>query len=686
MSSSFTYALGEIMSKNASTRNVFTVLFFCCLLAFQPFETAAQCGGTYFKRLSTTLFQLNGSINFSADMTGDGIPDLVGRKFNPGQSSSRQFIVLPADGSGGFGTPITLDTPNDIVSYTIGDFDSDNFKDLFVRFEFPTPNYRIYKNNGNGTFTQFASHSGQGGLSALFLTDINNDGKGDLITYTSFNGAVSRLLGNGDGTFQSGLQIAGAPGMFKGDFNADGLPDFIAGANMLINQGGGNFTTVPNAITFLTNESVRDVRDFNGDGKSDLVTHKRSQPASISLHINNGNNTFQRTEYPVNTDQTFWDSSGFVTAGNFSGNAAPDLLYVSPTYGQTYVFMNDGSGNFSQQILKYVFNGSFNLNADLDGDGKTDAVKVSNGFSPTSIPPKFFQEITVTVQKNVCSPVGQPRLVDFDGVGATGFSYWTPDNGWWGYQTYNEGPTIRRYFPFGSGSLGDIPAPGDFDGDGRTDFAVYRNSNGTWWINRSSDGQAAAVQFGLPGDKPVVGDYDGDGISDVAVWRPSDGNWYILFMRTQQYTIVHWGQDGDKPVPEDYDGDEKTDLAVFRPSNGVWYYLKSSDLNFASVQFGLGTDKPVPADYDGDGKADIAVYRESNSIFHLLRSHDLTYSSYQMGSSGDIIQPGDYNGDSVFDIAFYRPSTQRWGVMFRNPSTNFGGSNVVPVSSMLRIE
>jgi len=619
-------------------------------------------------------------------MTGDGNLDLVGRKFNAGQSTSRQFIFLPGDGSGGFGAPFTLDTPNDIVSYTIGDFDTDNFRDLFVRFEFPTPNYRIYKNNGNGTFTQFASHSGQGGLTALFFTDLNNDGKGDLITYTSFNGAVSRLLGNGDGTFQSGVQIAGAPGMLKGDFNADGFADFLVGANLLINQGDGNFTTVTNAVTLLQNESVRDVRDYNGDGKSDLIAHKRSQPASISILLNNGDNTFQRTEYPVDTDQQFFDSSGFVIPGNYSGSSAPDFLYTSPRYSRTYVFTNDGTGGFTQQILKYVFNGSLNLTGDFDSDGKTDAVQVSNGFSQTNTPHKFFPEITVTMQKNVCSPVGQTRRVDFDASGVTGFSYWTPDNGWWGYQTYHEGPVVRRYFPFGSGSLGDIPAPGDFDGDGRTDAAVFRSSNGTWWIQRSSDEQAAAVPFGLPGDKPVVGDYDGDSISDLAVFRPSDGNWYIFFMGTQQYTIVHWGQDGDKPVPEDYDGDGKTDLAVFRPSNGTWYYLKSSDLNFAVVQFGLGTDKPVPADYDGDGKADIAVYRESNNVFHILRSYNLEYSSYQMGGAGDIPQPGDYNGDFVFELGFYRPATQNWGIMFRNPSTNFGGSNVVPTASMLRIE
>ena len=674
------------MFRDKVLKNLFGFLF--CLLILLHIETAAQCAGTYFKRFSPTLVQQNAAISYSVDMTGDGIPDLLGTVINPQTGDRNKVFILPSNGSGGFGAPLTLDMPNNIVSFTAGNFDSDNFKDLFVRFEFPTPNFRIYKNNGNGTFTQFASQSGQGGLSALFLMDINNDGKGDLIAHTSFNSATTSRLGNGDGTFQSGVQIATGSALSTGDFNGDGLPDFMIADDLLINQGGGNFSTVNNVITFQNNESVRDARDYNADGKTDLVTYKRSQPPSISLHLNNGNNTFTRNEFPVNTDQQFLDVGGFVLAGNFSGNAGPDVIYISPTYGQTYVFTNDGAGNLSLQILKYVFSGTLNLTGDYDNDGKTDALVVSNGFSPTSTPPKLFQELTVTFQKNVCVPAGQTRYVDFDGTGTTDYSYWTPDTGWWGYLSTTSGGTsgAGRFFLFGSGNLGDLPTPGDFDGDATTDYAVYRNSSGTWWINRSSDGQAAAIQFGLPGDKPVVGDYDGDSISDLAVWRPSDGNWYILFMGPQSYTIVHWGTDGDKPVPEDYDGDGKTDLAVFRPSNGTWYYLKSSDLNFGVVQFGLGTDKPIPADYDGDGKADIAVWRESNNIMHLLRSYNLGYSSYLLGSPGDIVQPGDYNGDNVSDFAVYRPSSQRWGLWFRTPGINFGGNNIIPTASMLKIE
>ncbi|HVE56764.1 MAG TPA: hypothetical protein VNB22_08045, partial [Pyrinomonadaceae bacterium] len=67
-------------------------------------------------------------------------------------------------------------------------------------------------------------------------------------------------------------------------------------------------------------------------------------------------------------------------------------------------------------------------------------------------------------------------------------------------------------------------------------------------------------------------------------------------------------------------------------------------------------------------------------------SYNFSYYSIQTGNPGDIIQPGDYDGDYVADIGFYRPSTQSWKITFRGFETNFGGSNVIPTASMLKIE
>ncbi|HEY0461575.1 MAG TPA: VCBS repeat-containing protein [Pyrinomonadaceae bacterium] len=658
------------MFGNKPSRNLFGILFLACLSIIFPIEIAAQCGGTYFKRVSTALVPVKGFYYESGDVTGDGVPDLVGRTADTPQSLGTKLFILPANGTGGFAAPIYIDAPAglDLTNLRIGDFDNDNLKDIVGIFGSFPQSIKVYKNNGNGTFTPQTLFAVSGEI--YYLIDINSDGKGDLITRSGNISFYS--LGNGDGTFAAPVQFA-SNGVSAADFNSDGKVDFLAGTSVLLNQGGGIFSN-GGGFSLGSSEFVVAAKDFTGDGKADVVTLTQGTTIKVSFLLNTGSG-FQRTDYTIATDQQNANLYGTVFAGNFSGSSSPDFVYRVDDQNQTIVYTNDGAGNFSAQTFNYKLNG--NVVGDFDNDGKTDVVRVSDSVNGGS--PKLFGEVNATLQKNVCTRPGQTRIVDFDASGVTDFSYWTPANGTWATRG---SPTVN----WGAGSFGDIPAPGDFDGDGKTDHAIYRNSTGVWWILRSSDNQPSAVQFGLPSDKPVVGDYDGDSVSDLAVWRPSDGNWYVLFMGTQSYTIVHWGQDGDKPVPEDYDGDGKTDLAVFRPSNGTWYYLKSSDLNFVALQFGISTDRPVAADYDGDGKADIAVYRDSENILHVLRSYNLGYAAFQFGSAGDIPQPGDYDGDFVFDLGVYRPANQSWYSTNSLYQTPFGASNVIPTASILRIE
>jgi hypothetical protein len=664
------------MNTSKISKNFFGSLMMACLALCLHIQIAAQCGGTYFQRFATSITTANGFIIYSVDMTGDGIPDAVG--YSVTQNQITRLIVSPALGNGLFGAPIILNAPpqTSFTTFITGDFNNDNFKDIITGVQTSPTSYIIYTNNGNGTFTASPLRPYNNG-NFFFLLDINNDGNGDLITDFGGLGADIRYsLGNGDGTFQTAVPLVMNRNILPGDFNTDGKIDFIAGTTLLINLGNGVFSNVSNVLTLANGEVIRDVRDFSGDGKPDILTVTQSATVKISLLINLGSNNFQRADYPIATNQQDAGWSGNIFVGNFSGSASPDVLYDAEFQNKTIVFTNNGSGSLSAQTYNYKFNANFA--GDYDNDGKADALRVSSG-NFTAARHKLFDELSLIVQKNVCGQPGQPRIVDFNGSGATDFSFWTPADGTWAALG---SPTVN----WGLGSLGDIPTPGDYDGDGKTDHAIYRDSTGVWWVRRSSDGNSFAIQFGLPGDKPVVGDYDGDTISDLAVWRPSDGNWYVLFMGNQSYTIAHWGQDGDKPVPEDYDGDGKTDLAVFRPSTGVWYYLKSSDLNFAALPFGLGTDKPVAADYDGDGRADIAVYRESDNVLHILRSFNLAYAALQFGAAGDIPQPGDYDGDFVFDFGVYRPSTQSWYSTITNQQTLFGASSVIPTSSILKIE
>lgn len=667
---------------------------FCVSLVFTAFavKSEAQCG-VYLKRLSSNVVPAKVIFQRSEDMTGDGIPDLIGMGLDTSDNRTARLLISPANGSGGFGSPIAVNAPAgfNILTYTIGDFDTDVYKDVVLLFDTAPQAVMVYKNNGNGTFTQqtLIQSGGLGG--PKYLLDINNDGKGDYIGIFSDNTHEMRYaLGNGDGTFGSAVQFSvNRDPVMPGDFNTDGKIDFIAGTDLLTNVGGGIFTNNPNALNISPPfQMPLYIGDMTGDGKPDiLVDHSNSTYVRLILLTNLGNGTFTQTSHEVfyitqGSASPWW---GDLFVGNFSGNSAPDFLWKPGRVGTTVVYTNNGSGTFTRQDYIGKFNGDFI--GDYDGDGKTDSVRVSNaypsgsGFSPT----KLFNEANITVQKNVCNRPGQTKIVDFNYDGQTDYSFWKPANGDWSYKT---SPGIQETTftgNWGLGSFDDKTTPGDFDGDGKTDFAVYRNSTGYWYVQRSSLGWFE-IKFGTTGDKPVVGDYDGDTISDIAVWRPSDGNWYVWYMGTQTYSITHFGSDGDKPVPEDFDGDGKTDLAVFRPSTGVWYYLHSTDGNFTAIQWGISTDKPVPADYDGDGRADITVYRESQNLWYILRSYDFSYAAFQYGLAQDVAQPGDYNGDFVFDVGVYRPFSNTWYSSNTPSPTTFGATNVVPTSSILRID
>src|SRR4051812_4723972 len=219
----------------------------------------------------------------------------------------------------------------------IADYDNDGYADIFVT---AYGRCTLYRNNGNGTFTDVTVKAGlaaTGWTTSAVWFDYDNDGKLDLFlcSFVEFSlknnvfcgdnklgkrfyciprvfKPTSSLLyhNNGDGTFtevSAGTDIQRVRGKALGvvatDINGDGLMDlFVANDTvqnfLFANRGKGKWDEIALAaeVGFSANGQPRsgmgvDAADFNGDGKQDLFVANVDQEM-FSLYRNDGNEFF----------------------------------------------------------------------------------------------------------------------------------------------------------------------------------------------------------------------------------------------------------------------------------------------------------------------------------------------------------------------------------------------------------
>ncbi|MBN1858037.1 CRTAC1 family protein [Candidatus Bipolaricaulota bacterium] len=175
----------------------------------------------------TSLAGISGGGNTCAwlDYDSDGFPDC----YVGGGSANRLYRNR---GDGTFeevGAAAGVNDPYSTSGVCAGDFDGDGHFDLYT-VNIGSPSNRLYRNRGDGTFEEVTSTAGVGdvgdGRTATFL-DIDFDGLVDL--FSSNHVYPNRLYrNNGDGTFTDiapGLNIASPSDPFGtgfGDFDNDG--------------------------------------------------------------------------------------------------------------------------------------------------------------------------------------------------------------------------------------------------------------------------------------------------------------------------------------------------------------------------------------------------------------------------------------------------------------------------------
>ncbi len=290
-------------------------------------------------------------------------------------------------------------------SVAVGDFNSDGKLDLAVVNDV-SHTVTILLGNGDGTFAPPPAPATPPGTglnpAAIAVGDFNGDGKLDLAVATQcgndpscLSGAVSILLGNGDGTFAAPPSPATPPGTGKiplsiavGDFNGDGKLDLAVvnsgdrNVSILLGNGDGTFTAAAaSPATGDLPESVA-VGDFNGDGKLDLAV-ANSFSATVTILLGNGDGTFTAATSPAVGVQP-----ESVAVGDFNGDGYPDLAVANYRDNTVSILLNkaDGTGTFQAQITFPAGSGPTSVAVgDSNGDGKLDLAVADNGGSTVSI-------------------------------------------------------------------------------------------------------------------------------------------------------------------------------------------------------------------------------------------------------------------------------------------------------------
>jgi FG-GAP-like repeat/Abnormal spindle-like microcephaly-assoc'd, ASPM-SPD-2-Hydin len=315
--------------------------------------------------------------------------------------------------------------------------------------------------------------------------DVNADGRFDLVVTNQSDNNFSVLLGNGDGTFQTGLTFATCdrPKWFSvGDFNGDGKLDVAVACaashavSILLGNGDGTFrphvdySTGGEAFSIATG-------DFNGDGKLDLAVANYDSQGTFAILLGNGDGTFQ-PEVSYSTDSL----PIALTTGDFNQDGKLDLAIVNqPTEGSSgvVIVLGNGDGSF-QRSLSYTITAPFWVTtADFNADGRLDLV-VAAQADPSLLILLGNGDGTFQNPATITSDVSALGLIagDFNGDGKLDLA--TVDQGSSAYILLGIGDGSFQsplVFQTGSGPLTVTAA--DFNRDGRLDLATANIYAGT---------------------------------------------------------------------------------------------------------------------------------------------------------------------------------------------------------------
>jgi len=270
-------------------------------------------------------------------------------------------------------------------SVTWGDYDNDGDLDILLTGSSSSSGFisKVYRNNGNSTFTDINAGLMGVAQSSVAWGDYDNDGDLDiLMSGNSNSGSILKVYrNNGNSTFtdiNAGLMGVALSSVAWGDYDNDGDLDILVTGDtgngpiskIYRNDGNYTFTDIAAGLTAVVAGSAN-WGDYNNDGYLDILLTGCLDGNLISLvYRNNGNNTF--TDISAGLTGVYYSTSIW---GDYNNDGFMDILLAGNGLNGriSKVYRNNGNSTFTDISAGLTGVGfSFAAWGDYDNDGDLD--------------------------------------------------------------------------------------------------------------------------------------------------------------------------------------------------------------------------------------------------------------------------------------------------------------------------
>lgn len=563
------------------------------------------------------------------------------------------------------GTLSGTDDSQDGVSVAFGDFNNDDYPDLFVAV--PSGTNKLYQNNQDGTFSDLSTTAGITASSRVAIWgDYDSDGYTDLF-------ARQLYRNNRDGTFSDVSGSAGLGGIEEcfgasfADTDNDGDLDlFVSQVSpnsclFFENDGDGTFTEVSDSVglNIIVDGRESAFADFDNDGDLDLVVTSAQSKENKYLR-NNGDGAFSDATSAVGLSNASGVSVG---VGDYNNDGFFDIFIADSSASQLYE--NNGAGFFANvaESAGLVGSGENAKSAkwgDADNDRYLDLYIVNSNPSSANILYRnngdgTFENISIASDVGNTGDDTKCALADYDQDGDI--------------DIYVARSSNRNVFYSNNGNNNHwlaVKLVGTKSNRSAVGARVMISTASGTQVREVSGGTGShnglAVSFGLGTIEQIdslVVRWPG-GLVNTLTTVQSDQFIQITEEETSTFTdiAVNSGLDDLSETNgfamADYDNDKDLDIYVYNNgSNHLYQNSGSQSFSFTDVttQAGVSNDStgggPAFIDYNNDGFPDLFL---ANSGLKVLLENQRDGTFLDVSDNSGFVNQGSVNGFAFGDI------------------------------------